>query len=217
MAFMIINKDDVQQEGESGYITKSGIYDVTLKHVEVVNTTNGAVSVNYFFDKLMAYNNNILGTNGQPTFGYKILEALATVVGEDELSDPEPTTVTFKKGAKELNCIPELTNVPVKVWIQFGYRMYKGDIQEDTSVRRFYRQSDGASGSEMITNKDIGTHLEIDTAVATEVRYEDGLTAESVAAWKKKQQSDSATKGSAPIKVAGFPGAKKATGFPGAK
>jgi hypothetical protein len=205
MAFLIVNPDNVKKEAGSGYITKSGIFDVTLRHVEVKNTTNGATQVNYFFDKAMSYGNTILGTNGQPTFGYKIIEALATVIGQDELSNPEPTTVQFKKGAKELNCIPELNDVEVKAWIQISYRMYKGEIQEDVSVRRFYRQSDGASGSEIIEGTDIGSRLEKDTAVASEIKYEDGVTPEAVAAWKQSQQGGSAQAAPAKPATGGFP------------
>ena len=221
MAFLTVKQESVQQEGGSGYITKSGIYDLTLKHAEVVNTTNGAVQVNYFFDKCMSYGNNIIGVSGQPTFGYKILEALAAVIGEEVLSDPEPTTVTFKKGAKELNCIPELNDIAVKAWIQVAYRMYKGEIQEDVSVRRFYRVTDGASGSEVLTGEDVGARLKKDTEFASEIKYEDGVTADAVAAWKKAQQSGGSANSAKPSSAAskgGFPGAtsKPKSGFPGA-
>ena len=219
MAFLTVKQESVQQEGGSGYITKSGIYDLTLKHAEVVNTTNGAVQLNYFFDKCMSYGNNIIGVSGQPTFGYKILEALAAVIGEEELSDPEPTTVTFKKGAKELNCIPELNDIAVKAWIQISYRMYKGEIQESVSVRRFYRVSDGASGSEVLTGEDVGSRLTKDSEFASEIKYEDGVTEDAVAAWKKAQQSGGSATPPKPSSAAakgGFPGAKAKSGFPGA-
>ena len=216
MAFLQVTAESVAKEGGSGYITKSGIYDLTLKHAEVKNTPNGAVQINYLFDKAMSYGNTILGTTGQPTFGYNILEALAATLGHEELSDPEPTTVTFKKGAKELSCIPELNDIAVKAWIQISYRMYNGEIQENVAVKRFYRASDGAAGSEVQTGQDIGTRLEKDQSVASEIKYEDGVTPEAVAAWKKAQQGG----GSAPAPAAstgGFPGAKKPSGFPGAK
>ena len=222
MAFLTVNTESVKQEGGSGYITKSGIYDLTLKHGEVVNTANGAVQLNYFFDKAMSYGNNIIGVNGQPTFGYKILESLATVLGEESLSDPEPTTVTFKKGAKELSCIPELNDVQVKAWIQIAYRMYKGEIKEDVSVRRFYRSSDNASGAEIIAQQngeaaDIGGRFTKDTEVASEIKYEDGVTPEAVAAWKKQQQSGGSAPAASKPAGGGFPGAAKPkTGFPGA-
>ena len=221
MPFLIVKKESVEAEGGSGYITKSGIFDLTLKHTEIVTTPNGAVQANYFFDKAMSYGNNIIGINGQPTFGYKILEALAAVAGEEELSDPEPTTVTFKKGAKELSCIPELNDIQVKAWIQISYRMWKDEIREDVSVRRFYRATDGASGSEVLTGEDIGERLGKDKDFCEEIKYEDGVTPDAVAAWKKAQQAGGSAQ--APAKKAstgGFPGAgaaKAKSGFPGAK
>jgi len=219
MAFLIVKEESVAAEGGSGYITKSGIYGLTLKHAEVSTTPNGATQINYFFDKAMSYGNTILGVNGQPTFGYKILEALASVLGQEELSDPEMTTVTFKKGPKELSCIPELNDVQVKAWIQISYRMYKGEIREDVAVRRFYRSADNASGSEVLSGTDIGDRYSKDEAVASEIKYDEGVTAESVAAWKKSQQTGS---GSTPSVAAasGFPmggAVKKPSGFPGAQ
>jgi len=217
MAFLVVKEENVQKEGGSGYIGKSGIYDLTLKHCEITTTANGAVQANYFFDKCMSYGNNIIGINGQPTFGYNILEALASTLGLDELSDPEPTTVAFKKGAKELSCIPELNDVAVKAWIQFSYRVYQGEIREDVIVKRFYRVSDGAAGSEVLSGEDIGSRLEKDTVVASEIKY-DGTDAESVAAWMKAKSSNSKGGAAAPTAKAtgGFPGVKK-SGFPGAK
>lgn len=224
MAFLVVKKESVDTEGGSGYINKSGIFDLTLKHVEVANTPNGAVQVNYLFDKAMSYGNTILGVNGQPTFGYKILEALAAVIGADELSDPEPTTVTFKKGAKELDCIPELNDIQVKAWIQVSYRLYQGEIKEDVSVRRFYRVSDGASGSEVLSGEDIGERIGKDRDFASEIKYDEGVTEESVAAWKKAEQAKAKGGAAAPKKAgtASFPGAggaaaKAKSGFPGAK
>lgn len=217
MAFLTVKEESVNKEGGSGYITKSGIYDLTLRHGEVVKTTNGAVQVNYFFDKCMSYGNTILGVSGKPTFGYDILEALAATLGESELANPETTTVTFKKGPKELSCIPELNDVAVKAWIQVSYRMYKSEIQENVAVRRFYRVADGASGKEVLSGADIGARLIKDTEVASEIKYEDGVDAEAVAAWKKAQQGNSTPTASTPTpSTGGFP-VKKASGFPGAK
>jgi len=224
MAFLTVKTESVQKEGGSGYVTKSGIFDLTLRHTEVSNTTNGAVQVNYFFDKSMSYGNTILGVNGQPIFGYRILEALATVLGHEELSDPEPTTVQFKKGSKELNCIPELNDIQVKAWLQFSYRMSDKGIQENIAVKRFYHVDSNASGQELaaIAAGDdsivIGTRYDKDVEFASEIKYEEGVTEDSVAAWKKASQSGGAA---APVKAtanksAGFPGKAK-TGFPGGK
>ncbi|RLF27380.1 MAG: hypothetical protein DRN14_05475 [Thermoplasmata archaeon] len=217
MAFLTVNTESVQSEGGSGYINKSGIYSLTLKHCEITKTANGATQANYFFDKCMSYGNNLIGIQGQPTFGYKVIEALTTVIGEDSLSDPEPTTVTFKKGAKELSCIPELNDVQVKAWIQISYRMYKDEIKEDVSVRRFYRESDNASGSEVLSGENIGERFGKDESFASEIKYEDGTTVESVAAWMKAKQGGGSTPAPAQSATGGFPVAKKPAGFPGAK
>jgi len=222
MAFLNVKQTDVVKEGGSSYINKSGIYKLTLKHGEVTVTPNGATQLNYFFDKAMSYGNNIIGINGQPTFGFKILEALAVVLGHDELSDPEPTTVTFKKGPKELSCLPELNDVEVYAWIKIAYRMYKGDIKEDVQVRRFYRASDMAAGSEisaLALGDDtvvIGERYAKDMEVASEIAYEDGTTPETVAAWKKAQQSGGGASAPTPAAKSSFPG-RAAAGFPGAK
>ncbi len=213
MAFLTVKEEDVKSAESGAFIQTSGIYTLTLRHGEVVNTTNGAVQLNYFFTKCMSYGNNIIGVNGQPTFGYKILEALATVIGVDELSDPESTTVTFKRGAKELNCIPELNDVIVKAWIQFAYSMYKGEVRENVSVRRFYREKDNASGSEVLTNEDIGARLIKDSEVATEIKYEDGVTPEAVTAWKRSKMSSGAAPTQSAAKATNFPGSGS-TGFP---
>jgi len=219
MAFLIVSTESVEKEGSGDYIQTSGIYDLNLKHVEIVETKNGAYQANYFFNKVMSYGNNVISTQGEPTFGYKILESLAAIIGEEALSDPEPTTVTFKAGDKELNCIPELNDIDIKAWIQFKYRVWNGEIREDVIVKRFYRASDGANGKEVLSGEDIGTRLSKDIAVASENVYEDGTTPESVAAWKAAKAKGESAKGtvastSAAPKKAGFP---SKAGFPGKK
>jgi hypothetical protein len=208
--FLKVNTESVKHEGGSDRIFKSGIYDLTLNHVEIADTTNGAVKANYYFDKVISYGNIILGTNKQPTFGYKILEALAVIAGEEELSDPEPTTVQFKNSSKELNCIPELNDIDVKAWVQFSYRMYKGDIIEDVRIKRFYRASDGAAGSEIIENENFGSRVQKDETVAHEIVYEDGVTAEAVAAWKEAKAQEASNSTPAPK----APTAKPRSSFP---
>lgn len=225
MAFLSVNTEKASQaEGGSDYVTKSGIYNLTLKYGAVENTVNGAVSINYFFDKVNSYGNVLISKTGTPTFGYDILERLAVILGEEELSDPEETTVKFSKTSKDYACIPELTDVPVKAWIQFKYSVYNDKIQEKVVVKRFYRQADGASGSEIAEtleggNPEIGVRLAKDLEVCEETHYEDGVTAEAVEAWKKaKMDSNGAKPVQKKAATGGFPGAKKvATGFPGAK
>ena len=187
MAFLTIKEDSVKTEGQGNYISTSGIYSVNLKAAEVASTKNGATQVNYYMDKCMSFGNTVADKSGKPIFGMKIIEALGDVLSESVLSDPESTEVSFKKGTKELMCIPELTDVDVKVWLQFEYRLWQGNIQEDVNVKRFYRDSDNASGSEALAGESIGSQFAKDEKYATEVKYSDGLDEAAVAAWKKEQ------------------------------
>ncbi len=201
MAFITVNRESVAKEGTGSFATTSGIYDVNLKACEIATTKGGATQANYFTDKFMSYGNTVINKQGKPIFGMDILEALAAVLGEDGLSDPESTEVKFKNSSKDLMCLPELTDVDVKVWVQFSYSKWNGEIQEKLAVKRFYRSSDNASGSEIVNAENgdkvvFGTQLAKDEAYASEVKYEDGITEEDVKAWKKAKSD--AAKGNKP-------------------
>jgi len=201
LAFLSVSQESIEKaaEGNSSYIKTSGIYDLNLRAAEVKPTTNGATQVNYIFNNIMSYGNTVVNKQGKRIFGMDILEGLAATLGEEVLSDPEPTDVKFKTQTKSLNCIPELTDVDVKAWIAFEYRIYNGEIQENVSVKRFYRAADGASGSEVLSGKDIGTQLAKDEKYASEVKYSDGLDEAAVEAWKKaKADGNSSTTTPAP-------------------
>ena len=218
MAFIVVKEENVvKAEQGSGYINEPGIYDLVLNHAEVKGTAKGATQVNYLFDKVMSYGNTVVGTSGAPTFGMGILEGLAATLGESSLSDPEPTEVKFKNSTKELMCLPELEGVSVKAWVAFSYSRWKDDISEKVAIKRFYRVADGASGSECLTGESIGEQLAKDEKYASEVKYEDGITAEEVAVWKASKSKDGAKPSAAA--ASGFGGAaaaKPKVAFPGA-
>ncbi len=212
MAFLTVKEESVKTEGQGNFISTSGIYDVNLRACEIATTTNGATQANYIMDKTMSYGNTLADKSGKAIFGMKIIEALAAVLGEDTLSDPEPTDVEFKTKTKELMCIPELTDVDVKVWVQFEYRVWQGEIRESVNVKRFYRISDNASGSEVLTGEHIGAQFQKDEAYAAEVKYGDGLDKAAVDAWVKEKSNASTKepKATTAPKGAGaaFPGSK---------
>lgn len=210
--FLTVKQESVAKEGASAFISTSGIYDVNLRACEIKPTTNGATQANYIMDKAMSYGNTVIDTQGKPIFGLRVMEALAALLGEDTLSDPEATDVKFKSGAKELMCIPELTDVDVKVWVQFAYSLWNGEIKENVNVKRFYRQSDGASGSEVLSGEKIGEQVIKDGKYASEIKYDDGLDATAIEAWKKAQAAERSGQASTP--TASAP-AGAAAGFPG--
>jgi hypothetical protein len=206
--FLTVNNDKIIKEAASGgYATTSGIFNITMKGAEVAPTSGGATQINYITDKFISYNNIVISKNNEPTFGHTILSELAVILGEEGLSDPEETTIQFKNSSKALMCLPETVGVEVTAWIQFKYRMWNNEIQESIAVKRFFRTSDGASASEIISGEGIGETLETAKKYATNVKYEDNITAEQVAAWKASQSNDTA---SAPKTEA----APKATVFP---
>jgi len=189
MGFLQVNKKSVEKEEASGgggdYISTSGIYDVTLRHVEIVKSRNNATQANYFFDKLFSYGNTLIKINKEQTFRYDILVGLAVVMGEDSFGDPEPTAVKFKKETKQLNCIPEVHDVKVKIWAQFSYSLYQGKLRENITIKRFYRDDDGASSSEIFEGSKIGARLAKDMKYSKVVKFENDLTPELVAKYKQ--------------------------------
>jgi len=212
MAFIKVNEETVLNEGQGNFISTSGIYDVHIKAAEVVTTKNGATQVNYYMDQCNSFGNTVFDKNGKMIFGGDILQSLTSILGEAELSDPEPTDVKFKNEVKELNCLPELTDVEVKAWVAFSYHLWNGEIKESITIKRFYRAHDNASGSECLSGKDVGTQYTKDLEYASTVKYDDGLTAEDIKAWKQskaKGAKDTTTKAASAPKTAAaaFPGA----------
>jgi len=212
MSFLTVSEENVHKEGQGNFISTSGIYDVHMKGAEVAKTKNGATQINYYMDQCNSFGNSIFDKNGKKIFGYDILEALATVAGEDSLSNPEPTEIKFKSGVKELMCLPELTDIDVKAWVAFSYHLWNGEIKETIAIKRFYRASDNASGSECIDGKGAGTQYEKDMAYASTVKYDDGLTAEDIKEWKASKSKDSKNAGATQAKAAPK---SAATAFPG--
>jgi len=193
-----------------------------LEHCEIATTKNGATQANYLCKEIKSYGNNIFGIDGKPTFGYNILEAFAATLGLDGLRDPEPTTVKFKSSTKELMCLPDLENVQAKAWVKFEYDKFNGEIRENVAIKRFYRFNDNAAGSECVPEPEnpVGTQFEKDHKYCTEVKYNDGLTAEDVKAWIASKRGGGTSGGgaggsAAAPKTATATPAAGAGGFPG--
>jgi len=219
MAFLKVNADTVAKEGQGGnFFATSGVFPVTIRACEIKGTTNGATEANYFFKEGNSFGNTVFGKDGKQLFGGNILEALGAIIGVSELADPEEFDLKLKSRTKAIMALPDLEDVETMVWVQYGYRIYNEKIQESISVKRFYRPEDQASGSEVLAGENIGTQFEKDTKYHTEVKYDNGLTAEIVADWKKSE-SDAAKGGSgAPAAgsaaKSGFPTPTKTSGFP---
>lgn len=200
--FITVNAAQVAKQEAGGQgISTSGIYPVTIKGVEVTPTTNGGTQLNYYFDKRVCSFNLVVDTKGQPTFGMDVLQGLCVVAGLEGLQDPSAISIPLKDSVKETIGFPELEGVEVKVWLQFEYSRYNGEVKEKITVKRFYRASDDASGTEILSGENIGQRMAKDLAYSTTVKYSDGITAEDVATWKAGT-SASAPKAPAAVKPA---------------
>lgn len=192
----------------SGYINRSGIYDVVINYVQVAKTKNGAYQLNFNVknndvDQTL-YGPILMGKDGKVNeITQNLLNRLCIIAGMDDGQAIETETAEFPVGKDqvmtEMEIIPELVDLPVKMRVQMEYSLWNNDIQERKGIKAFYRQ-DGATAAEAESGKDIGKRLALDEEkYASNVTYKDGLTEEDVKAWV--QARIDGAKDSAPAKV----------------
>lgn len=201
--FSVSTAADALQSSGSSYISKSGIYEVTIKFASVEVSKNGAQSVNFNIE----YNGNdqtiygpyITNIKGEPLkIGMQLINSLGIIAnlgeGEDLTIEQETFTVGKDKTAKEFNIIPQFTDLPIKIRLQEEYSINANtkDIRKSMVPKAFYRAIDNASATEIVNNSEAGVQLEKDKAYAENITYLDDLTADSVEAWKAAKASGTA-------------------------
>ncbi len=101
----------------------------------------------------------------------------------------------------EMEVIPELSDIPVKMRVQMEYSLWNDAIQERKAVKAFYRE-DGATAAEAESGENIGNRLAQDEEkYASNVTYKDGLTEADVQNWIKARNSGKNTKPSPAVKT----------------
>lgn len=208
--------DALRDSTGSSYISKSGIYDVTIKFASVDVSTNGAESVNFNIDysgnDQTIYGPYVQNTNGDINeIGAKLINSLAVIVGMQEGQDynleTEDHQVGKDKKLQTFNVITDFSDQPVKVQLQEEYSINNktNEIRKSMVIKGFFR-ADGASAAEAKSGTDIGKQLEkVTEKYASNVTYKDNLTPEAVAAWKDSKKSGTPAKPQA--KVASKPAA----------
>lgn len=176
----------------SGYINRSGIYDVTINYVQVAETKNGAYQLNFNVNNngmdQTIYGPILVGKDGKVNeITQNLLNRLCIIAGMDDGQEIETETAEFPVGKDqkmmEMQVIPELSELPVKMRIQMEYSLWNNDIQERKGIKAFYRE-DGATASEAEAGENIGKRLALDEEkYASNVTYKDGLTEEDVKNW----------------------------------
>ena len=196
MAFWKVNgsEEAVKDRAEGNWISKSGIYNVTLKHVLFQQSQNGSKSLNFVIDldgqEQVMYNAIRLTNNdGTDNFEANLFNKLCVVCGAadgDDVHDPVP--VTLKIGNKEAEQYQELQdfqNENVLMRVQMEYRRYNESIQEKRAIKNFFRITDKATAQEIINGVEPGKQYIEEEKIGDKITYKDGLTPEEVQTWIK--------------------------------
>lgn len=190
MAFFQTSKTaDAVKDGGGEYISKSGMYPVTLKIVSVQTNDHNARSLNFNVDykgsSTTLYGLKLDNNNGTPNYQAAIFNKLCVIADLDVVADPEIETHNLGKDKTptDLSVLTDFTDLDVIIRVQEVYSIYKNELQSRLEIKGFYR-ADGASASEIVNGSEIGVQFEKDKAYASNVTYKDGLTAEKVAEMK---------------------------------
>lgn len=184
--------DAIKDGGDGAFINRSGIYEVQLNYAQVAPTKNGATQLNFnVTNNGMAqtiYGPILLGKDGKVNeITGNLLNRLCIIAGMDDGQEIETEQAEFPVGKEqkmmEMEIIPELTDIPVRIRIQMEYSVYNDQIQERKGVKAFYRE-DGATAAEAESGENIGRRLAVDEEkYAENVTYKDGLTEDVVKEW----------------------------------
>lgn len=192
------NKNDIKDAGDGAFINRSGIYDVTINYVQVAETKNKAYQLN-FNVKHKGMDQTIYGPillnkdGGLNEITNNLINRLCIIAGMEDGQEIETETAEYPVGKEqklmEMDVIPELTDLNVKMRIQMEYSMWNNEIQERKAIKAFYRE-DGATAAEATSGENIGKRLALDEEkYATNVTYKDGLTEADVNEWIKSRSS----------------------------
>lgn len=206
--------------GGGGLINRSGIYDVTINYVQVAQTKGGAHQLNFNVNH-NGMDQTIYGPYLTTKSGdineitQKLLNRLCVIAGMEDGQEIETETAEFPVGKDqkmmEMEIIPELVDLPVKMRVQMEYSLWDDKIQERKSIRAFYRE-DGATAAEAESGENIGRRLALDEEkYAHNVTYRDGLTEETVKDWIQSRINGKNTSSDKPAaaKAASKSGAKR--------
>lgn len=196
MSFIKINRDEAvvkESKGGGSYLSKSGIYPVTIKFASVSINDHNARSIDFNVD----YNGNsstlyglkLDNNDGSENYMYPIFNNLAIIAGLDDISEPEEQEHAVGKDneTKSFMVLDDFTGLEVLVRVQQEYSKYNNEIKSRLTIKGFYRAEDKANAFEIIKGEGFGTQHGKDLAYAEKITYKDGLTAEEVAAWEAQK------------------------------
>ena len=204
------NQDAIKDTGNGGaFINRSGIYDVTINYVQVAQTKNKAYQLNFNVNHggmdQTIYGPILVNTDGKGNeITNNLLNRLCIIAGMDHGQEIETESAEYPVGKAqtmtEMDVIPELAGIDVKIRIQMEYGLYQNAVQERKAIKAFYRE-DGATAAEAESGENIGKRLALDEEkYASNVTYKDGWTEEDVKEWIQSRSNSAGA--SAPAKAA---------------
>jgi hypothetical protein len=196
-SFIKVNRDESivkENTGGGSYLSKSGIYPITLKFASVsVNEHNArSIDFNVIFNnnESTLYGLKLDNNDGSENYMYPIFNNLAIIAGLDNVNEPEEQehAVGKDKELRSFMVLDDFSDLPCYVRVQQEYSKYNNEIKSRLTIKGFYRE-DKASAYEITKDLPAGTQFEKDQAYATKITYKDGLTAEEVTAWEEAKKA----------------------------
>lgn len=200
MSFIKINRDEAvvkESKGGGSYLSKSGIYPVTIKFASVSINEHNARSIDFNVDyngsSSTLYGLKLDNNDGSENYMYPIFNNLAIIAGLDDINEPEEQEHAVGKDneVKSFMVLDDFTGLEVLVRVQQEYSKYNNEIKSRLTIKGFYRAEDKANAFEIIKGEGFGTQHGKDLAYAEKITYKDGLTAEEVAAWEAQKSGKS--------------------------
>jgi hypothetical protein len=204
MKFKVTTSNEaINESTQSSYMSKSGIYPVSIQFASLDVTASGAESVNFNFlyngEAQTVYGPFVTNRDGEVnSIGAKIINKLAVIAGMTEGDDfeieEETHAVGKDKKEQEFAVITNFTGVECQVRLQEEYSINPKtkEIQKRMVIKNFFA-ANGASAAEIVNETTPGADLEREQKYASNVTYKDDLDPDSVAAWRESKKSGTAT------------------------
>lgn len=225
MQFKISRTKEAVAELQSGgsYISKSGVYPVTLKFVSISTAKTGAQSLNFNIvhegNEQTIYGQTIVNSDGKPNeIGMKLMNKLGILANLDDgdgvTVEEEQHPVGQDQKVQTFAVIQEFSGLEVLAHLKEEYSRYNGEIKKAMTLQGVFRPGDNATPEEIVDEKDLGKRYNElvmlrkdktgnEYSYATAVSYReskkgagDAPTPEEVEAWKESKKTSG--KGGAP-------------------
>lgn len=200
MSFFKVKTDIASNKESTGgdYLSKSGIYPITIKFVSVDIGESRDRSLNFNIDykgnPTTLYGLRLYNKDGSENFQAAVFNRLCNILQVDSITAPEVQEHTVGKDntLTEFSVLPDFSDQEVAIRVQEEYNKYNGQIRKRLVIKNFYRLSDGASASEIISDSNFGEQFKKDQAYASNITYKD-CTEDEVKAWQASKSGAKST------------------------